>query len=319
MATAFAGSLPSLPMNAASPPKPRARLPWWLLGLALSPSPALASSPVPDAGPGAFSWFQFLAPFHMVVLHLPIGLLSAVMLLEAWTWRRPSRERREVIGMMLSFGMVASLITVLLGFLRATDGEYDAITLGRHRAWGIAAVALMGVSWGLHRQLSKHPAPGGWMAFRLLAATSFMAMAVAGHHGGSLTHGSSFLTEHAPGALRKLLQASVSTPPAPSANTGPDATSRFDALLPVLTHKCVSCHGPEKQKGGLRLDQRDLALKPGKSGRPSVVPGDPGRSELARACLLSPSHDEAMPPDGKERLTDAELAALLAWIRDGAR
>lgn len=313
------GRLPALPMNAASPPEHRPRVFGWILGLVASSGPALAASAVPDADPGGFSWFRFLAPFHMVVLHLPIGLLSAVMLLEAWTWLRPSRERREVIGMMLSFGMVASLITVLLGFLRATDGEYDAITLGRHRAWGIAAVALMGVSWGLHRHLSKHPAPGGWMAFRLLAATSFMAMAVAGHHGGSLTHGSSFLTEHAPGALRKLLQASVSTPPAPSANTGPDATSRFDALLPVLSHKCVSCHGPEKQKGGLRLDQRDLALKPGKSGRPSVVPGDPGRSELARACLLSPSHDEAMPPDGKERLTDAELAALLAWIRDGAR
>lgn len=313
------GRLPALPMNAASPPEHRPRVFGWILGLVASSGPALAASAVPDADPGGFSWFRFLAPFHMVVLHLPIGLLSAVMLLEAWTWLRPSRERREVIGMMVSFAMVASLITVLLGFLRATDGDYDTLTLGRHRAWGIAAVGLLGVSWGLHRHVSRHPGPGGWVAFRVMAVTSFMAMAIAGHHGGSLTHGSSFLTEHAPGALRKLLQSSIPAPPSPSRKPAPDDASRFDALLPVLSHKCVSCHGPEKQKGGLRLDQRDRALKPGKSGRPAVVPGDPGRSELVRACLLPSSHDEAMPPDGKERLTDGELAALMAWIRKGAR
>lgn len=306
-------------MNASSRPEQRPQWPLWLLGLALSSLPVLASSPVPDADPGAFSWFQFLAPFHMVVLHLPIGLLLAVLLLEAGTWSHPSKERREVINLMLTFGLVATLVTMILGFLRAIDGEYDTITLGRHRGWGIAAAAMMGVSWFLHRHLFRHPGPGGLIAFRLLAITSFMAMGIAGHHGGSLTHGSSLLTEHAPGTLRKLLQASVASHHAPSKGPKPDASSRFDAILPLLGHKCVSCHGPEKQKGGLRLDQRDLALKPGKSGRAAVVPGDPGRSELVRACLLPPSHDEAMPPEGKERLTDAELTVLLAWIRDGAQ
>lgn len=254
----------------------------------------------------------------MVVLHLPIGLFAAVMILEAWTWRRPSPGRREVIGFLLGFGMWATLVTMVLGFLRAMDGEYEALTLGKHRGWGMAAAALMGVSWGLHRHLARHPGPGGLVAFRLLLATGFLSLAVAGHHGGTLTHGSALLTEHAPGALRHLLQASVSARPGMAA-PAQGATPGYAVIEPVLARKCAGCHGPDKQKGGFRLDTRDLALKPGKSGRASVVPGDPGRSELVRVLLLGPSHDEAMPPEGKERLTEPELASVLGWIRDGAR
>jgi hypothetical protein len=86
----------------------------------------------------------------------------------------------------------------------------------------------------------------------------------------------------------------------------------------VLEHRCIACHGGEKQKGGLRLDSRAAMLKGGKSGHPAVVPGDPGRSELIRVCLLPSTHEDAMPPDGKEPLTTAELNVLIDWVRHGA-
>ena len=91
-------------------------------------------------------------------------------------------------------------------------------------------------------------------------------------------------------------------------------------IRPILSERCYECHSKEKgvSKGGLIMDSRQGMLAGGDLG-PAVVPGDPGRSELVRACLLPSSHDEAMPPDGKERLTDGELAALMAWIRKGAR
>ncbi len=77
----------------------------------------------------------------------------------------------------------------------------------------------------------------------------------------------------------------------------------------VLQAKCFSCHGPEKQKGGLRLDVvSDLA--------DVVEAGEVTESELARRILLPRKHDDVMPP--KEELTDAELLAVLSWIRDGA-
>jgi hypothetical protein len=43
-------------------------------------------------------------------------------------------------------------------------------------------------------------------------------------------------------------------------------------IRPILENKCVSCHGAERQKGGLRLDTHALALKGGDSG-PAMVPG----------------------------------------------
>ena len=315
-----AGRMNEFPMNARSQPGVVVRiLVLTLLAMGVTGlAPASGDTAAAVGGPG-FSWFQFLAPFHMVVLHLPIGLFAAVILLEARAWRRPSPGGREVIGLMLGFGMLATCVTMGLGFLRATDGEYDAMTLGKHRGWGMAAAVLMGVSWGLHRHLSRHPGPGGLVAFRLLLATGFLSLAVAGHHGGTLTHGSALLTEHAPGVLRNLLQASVSTRPGPGSSPAAATSPGFGSLQPVLSHKCVGCHGPEKQKGGFRLDTRELAWKPGKSGRPPVVPGDPGRSELVRVLLLGPAHDEAMPPEGKERLTERELASVMDWIREGAR
>ena len=42
----------------------------------------------------------------------------------------------------------------------------------------------------------------------------------------------------------------------------------FGDIHPVLAEHCVSCHGPEKQKDGLRLDSREMALM----GRPPLSP-----------------------------------------------
>ena len=69
-------------------------------------------------------------------------------------------------------------------------------------------------------------------------------------------------------------------------------------MRPVLSARCVSCHGPEKQKGGLRLDGLAAALEGGDSGA-ALVPNDPAKSLL----LVAAKHGEgvsAMPP--KEKL-----------------
>jgi mono/diheme cytochrome c family protein len=89
-------------------------------------------------------------------------------------------------------------------------------------------------------------------------------------------------------------------------------------IKPLFERSCFKCHGAEKQKGKLRLDDRALALQGGASGKPAITPGDPGRSEIIRASLLPKNHDEAMPPEGKEPLTEVELAALIRWIQEGA-
>ncbi len=93
------------------------------------------------------------------------------------------------------------------------------------------------------------------------------------------------------------------------------ATQHFvNKVKPLLDLRCVSCHGAEKQKGGLRLDSRAAALKGGENG-PALIPGKPAQSLLLQAVTHTKA-DLEMPP--KEKLTTNDIAMLERWIKDGA-
>ncbi len=101
---------------------------------------------------------------------------------------------------------------------------------------------------------------------------------------------------------------------ADEARPSPADLEFFEAKVrPVLAEHCLSCHGPEKQKSGLRLDSRSAALKGGASG-PAIAPGDPGNSPLIEA--VRQSGDLKMPPKGK--LPEEAVAALTDWVKRGA-
>lgn len=87
-------------------------------------------------------------------------------------------------------------------------------------------------------------------------------------------------------------------------------------IAPLLREHCVKCHGPEKQKGGLRFDAKSEALKKGDSGEHSIVPGKTGESELVRR-ITSTDKDLRMPSEG-EPLTAAQIELLKSWIDGGA-
>jgi cytochrome c553 len=102
----------------------------------------------------------------------------------------------------------------------------------------------------------------------------------------------------------------------PAAATPSNAESEafFESRVrPILVDKCLSCHGDKQQKGDLRLDSRDAALK-GNDNGPAVVPGKPDESRLV--AVISHREDIKMPP--KQRLSDTEIAALTQWVRLGA-
>jgi hypothetical protein len=86
-------------------------------------------------------------------------------------------------------------------------------------------------------------------------------------------------------------------------------------VRPIFTENCVTCHGPEKQRGGLRLDRKADALRGGDSGQ-VIVPGKAADSLLIQ--LVSEAEaGKFMPPKGK-RLTAAEIVTLRTWIDQGA-
>lgn len=102
---------------------------------------------------------------------------------------------------------------------------------------------------------------------------------------------------------------------APFATANDAGESLFAAKVkPLLELRCISCHGPDKVKGGLRLDSRVGMIQGGENG-PAVVPGKPADSLLLQAVMHA-KKDLEMPP--KEKLTTNDIAVLERWIRDGA-
>jgi mono/diheme cytochrome c family protein len=85
----------------------------------------------------------------------------------------------------------------------------------------------------------------------------------------------------------------------------------------VLKSRCFACHGALKQEAMLRLDTVAAMQKGGESG-PVIKAGD-----LAGSLLISRiTHADAaerMPPEGEPPLKAEQIAAIKAWIEQGAR
>src|SRR6188474_3480179 len=91
-----------------------------------------------------------------------------------------------------------------------------------------------------------------------------------------------------------------------------DPLAQFEReVKPVLEENCVKCHGPEKQKGGLRLDQKTSIMTGGETGEPAVRPGKSAESVLVK-LVTSTDPDEVMPPKG-DRLKPEQIAAIKRW------
>ncbi len=101
--------------------------------------------------------------------------------------------------------------------------------------------------------------------------------------------------------------------------SAPPASAGGGSLAPfaILNRRCGSCHGANVQRSGLRTDSLAALLHGGDDG-PALVPGNPGQSHLIQRVRLPSSDDDHMPPSGEPQLTAGELAALGAWVKNGA-
>jgi hypothetical protein len=89
-------------------------------------------------------------------------------------------------------------------------------------------------------------------------------------------------------------------------------------ILPILANNCFSCHGPADQKAGLRLDQRDQAIKPTRSKLTPIQPGKAAESELLHRIFAADEAERMPPLKTKKTLTAAEKELLKKWIDQGA-
>jgi len=106
----------------------------------------------------------------------------------------------------------------------------------------------------------------------------------------------------------------VATPAAITTPTDPALALYVESVKPILEARCLSCHSPEKHRGGLDLSTRAALLKGGDTG-PALIAGDPDASLLIKSIR----HEvEPHMPLKADKLPEGEIAVLVAWVKAGA-
>ncbi len=254
----------------------------------------------------------FLGRLHPLLVHLPIGMLAALAALEIAASRPRFKNAGASAGYILVLAAPLAVVTAACGWLLSLAGGYDETLLAWHKWLGTATAAASLVT-AVFFQCGKT---------RAYSASLFVTVSlllVAGHLGGSLTHGSDYLTRYAPESVKKLLGLTAADKTSEPVSSAELLTRPVFAgiIEPIFLSKCVICHGPAKSKGGLRLDSFAAAQRGGKNGE-VFRPGDAAQSPLVQRALLSAGDDDHMPPAGKPQLSRAELARLQWWINAGA-
>ncbi len=247
-------------------------------------------------------WQQFLGRFHPLAVHVPIGLLVLVPLLEIFGRRRPGL--REAAGFVLGLAIFACLGAVALGYLLAYGGGESGPRVSLHLWGGIALTIVVAACWIVR---------GSGMAYAGMLVLVLGVLSWTAHQGGSLTHGENYLFEYLPRPMRSWPL--IGSSKAKQASGGESFYIRH--INPILDSNCVSCHGTSKVNGKLRLDTYEELMKGGEEG-PAVVAGQPDKSLLLQRVTLPADHAKFMPAEGKPPLKTEEIALIRAWIQQGA-
>ena len=255
---------------------------------------------------------SLIGHLHPLLVHLPIGIFAFAFVISLL-----GAEKRKQFDAALSYallsGAVTSLLACIAGYLLAGSGEYDVDLVQKHQWTGIATCVL------------------GFLAYfiahyrRLLVWITCAVMAVAGHLGGTLTHGEDYffgLAEEETTLVDKPLDSTVTisteAPKADSitenASTPREISLYQDQVVGILQSKCYTCHSKIKKKGGLRLDSEEFIKKGGKNGA-VLTAGDADNSKLYTHLLLPLEDEDHMPPKGKKQLSASEIATIHRWVK----
>lgn len=247
---------------------------------------------------------EFIGRFHPVLVHLPIGILLMGILLQ-WLSAYPKYNvSNNVIRIVLLIGTFSAILSCITGFLLSSSGDYETDLVSWHMWMGIAVAAASLLF--LQRILTKKNDVGT----KLTSISLLVLIVLTGHLGGSLTHGSDYLTAAFTSEPETIVKRK------PIANIQ-EAMVYADVIQPVLQTKCYNCHNARKQKGGLRMDDPQRLLKGGKDGE-VILPGKADQSELIKRLLLPEGDEHHMPPKQKPQLNEREIALIHWWIDGGA-
>jgi len=247
---------------------------------------------------------DLIGHLHPVLVHLPIGILLLACFFQLLAIRSRFTFLQPAIPVMLGWGVLSAIASCISGYLLSLSGDYEGNIVYTHQVLGITVAIVSFILYLLYKLCVRE------MILRWVSVALIILITVTGHYGGTLTHGEGYLTEG--------WNDGKSDGPAlkPIANIQAAAVYG-DIVQPLFQARCYNCHGPNKQKGKLRLDGQEQIFKGGEDGK-VIVPGKTDESKLLERLLLPLNDKDHMPPREKPQLTESEITLLHWWISTGA-
>lgn len=165
----------------------------FLLGLLIFPPLYEA----PKVGPSGT--VLFIGRFHPVLLHLPVGVLGLLCLFELiCSTRRGEEKFGDASLLMLIVGSAGAVMAVFAGIMLSREGGYTGGNFSLHQTMGLTGTAGVLLALVVRLMAMRRESAELLNAYRAVYFISFGIMGLGAHFGGNMSHGSKFLTEHAP-------------------------------------------------------------------------------------------------------------------------
>ena len=243
----------------------------------------------------------FIGRFHPILLHLPIGGLIALFVMEIINSYKPKLKLDSACNILLWFSIITIFPTTLLGFLLASNASYDDELLNIHKwlGWFTALSCI----WLFYLKSIKNKK--GVFQYKYVLYFNVIFLSLAGHFGGMLTHGEDYLTKYMPKGLKTVLNISDEEDfilvDRKIDSSSVELTYYTNHIQPIIQNYCYKCHGEEKQKGEMRFDNLDWDMINGFDGEKWNL-------------MLNEINLGEMPPEDQDQLTDQERRMLVDWI-----
>lgn len=244
--------------------------------------------------------WELAGRLHPLVVHLPIGILVLAGLSGLFLNAENINRYRSALRLVYFAGSLFAVISVITGLNLEGLSSYEERNVFWHKWLGIAITA-----WGiLLFWYSKNY--GSKLFFRLLNLFMLLGLSITGHLGGRMTHGPHYLLP--PDTLYRKNDFSRIN----------DSTEIFNGIIfPVIQSKCLRCHQPGADNGGLDMTSLQALLTGTPNGK-VIEPGNAANSEFFKRVSLPANHPKFMPPNGPGLSYD-ELRFMEWWIDLGAK
>lgn len=312
------------------------RLPAWLAFAAPLLAAAFArAEDVAASAAGAVEAERVAKPFleglwdlmgvaHPAIVHFPIGLVVGAAMFIVARCLIFKKMPIEVPYYALMFGALFAIPATIFGISYAEglgmggafgDKAFDPGASAFWHRWGGVGVCVLSIVVAFIACKSMAKPEKSQVKWQVLVLFTAAVMGWVGSEGGELTYGEDHYD------VWHVKQAPVIDVAPPPDDGKVDFVKH---IQPILEATCISCHGPDEDKGDYRMHTKADFFKGGTlavdEGLMPVVAGNVDPFESNMLYLLEPDDEDELMPPKKEGgpLTSEQIQLIKDWVEQGA-